>query len=357
MGKRLNEDYGPIGGYALRSPHLPYPSSPRGRGGKKEEACGFSSFSPLSLWERGAGGVRASKGRTLKNSETLPKRGHGGEVSRANFTSISLLLLLLLAAPARAADLSLDVTAEHLSATFSGDRTTEASAVTLALGWEPSDRLAVRVEVPAVRARSSQTLLARLGATPRALNALAERNRTLLRQVPGDWETGLGDIRIGVLGDLAGGGARLYRVSAEVDLKAPTADEEKRLGTGKWDARLGLLGERRFWSATLFGGAGFNHLGDPRQLELRDVPDGFLGIESEEWRELRAAVWLEGHGAVLEDGGTRSALGVGVRRSGRMPWRLVATVGLSGAEEEIGLLFGVSVAGTGSWSRPVRGRE
>ncbi len=46
---------------AFRSPHLPYPSSPGGRGGKKEKAYGSSSFSPLSLWERGAGGVRASR--------------------------------------------------------------------------------------------------------------------------------------------------------------------------------------------------------------------------------------------------------------------------------------------------------
>ncbi len=279
-------------------------------------------------------------------------------MERSKLRNLTLLLLwVLLPLPARAADFSFDVTAEHLSATFSGDRTTEANAVTLALGLEPGDRFAVRVEVPAVRARSSETLLARLGPTPRVLNALAERNRALLRQVPGEWQTGLGDVRIEVLGDLAGGGARLYRISAELNVKAPTADETKRLGTGEWDARLGLLGERRFWSATLFGGAGFNRLGDSRQLELRDVADGFLGLESEEWRKLRAAVWIEGHGAVLADGDARSAVGVGVRASGRTPWRLVTTVGLSGAEEEIGLLFGVSVAGTGTWSRPAGGRR
>jgi len=261
---------------------------------------------------------------------------------------------------ARAADVSLDVTAEHLSATFTGDRTTEASAVTLALGFAPGDRLAVRIEVPAIRTRSSQTLLAQLGPTRRVLQALAEGNRALQRQVPGDWQTGLGDVRLEVQRDFAGGGARLFRLAAELAVKAPTADEDRGLGTGRWDARVGLLGERRFWSATLFGGAGYNRLGDPRQIELRDVPDGFVGVESEPWHELRAAAWIEGHGAVVKGSPARSALGVGVRRSGLAQWRLVGTVGLSGAEEEVGFLFGVSVSGTpegGSGSRPAGRRR
>jgi len=270
---------------------------------------------------------------------------------------IAASVFTFLASAAHATNLSFDVTAEHLSATFTGDRTTEASAVTLAVGFEPGERLAVRVEVPAVRARSSETLLARLGATPRVLNALAERNRVLLRQVPGDWQTGLGDVRLEIQGDLAGGGARLYRLTGELDAKAPTADESRGLGTGRWDARVGLLGERRFWSATLFGGAGFNRLGDPGKIELRDVPDAFLGVESEPWRELRAAVWIEGHGAILEGAEARSAVGVGVRSSGPRPWRLIATVGLTGAEEEIGFLFGVSVSGGESWGRPLGRRR
>jgi len=240
--------------------------------------------------------------------------------------------------------------------TFTGDRTTEASAVTLGLGFAPSERLAVRVEVPAVRARSSQSLFSRLGPSPRVLQALAAGNRALQRQVPGDWQTGLGDVRVEIASELAGGGARLYRLATELDVKAPTADADRRLGTGRWDARIGLLGERRFWSATLFGGAGFNRLGDPRQLELRDVPDGYLGIESEPWREMRGAAWIEGHGAILAGAEARSALGLGVRGSGRRPWRLIATVGLSGAEEEIGFLFGVSVTGEADWSRPL-GRQ
>ena len=272
----------------------------------------------------------------------------------------ALLVLLLSAIPARATDLLLDVTAEHLSATFPGDRTAEASAVTFGLGLAPSGRLALRVEVPVLRARSSQPLWARFGATPRVLNALAAGNRNLMRQVPGDWRSGLGDIRMEVQADLTGGGAKLYHLIGELDVKAPTADEEEKLGTGRWDARIGLVGERRFWSATVFGGAGYNRLGDPQKLELRDVPDAFLGVESEPWHNLRAAAWIEGQSAILEGLESRTALGLGVRSSGRHPWRLVATMGLTGADEEIGLLFGVALfdaPDVESWGRPAGRRR
>src|SRR6185295_7319416 len=54
-------------------PHLPYPSSPQGRGGDKKEAL-FGSFSPLSRGERGAGGVRAAGAATLKERQRWHRR-------------------------------------------------------------------------------------------------------------------------------------------------------------------------------------------------------------------------------------------------------------------------------------------
>jgi len=306
-------------------------------------------------------------GAPLPGGGSACGRGDGGEgPGEAGFrvpaaiTAALLPLLLLAPLPARAADLILDITAEHLSASFPGDRTAEASALTLGLGLAPGDRLAIRVEVPVVRARSSQPLWARLGPTPRVLNALAAGNRNLQRQVPGEWQTGMGDVRMEIQADLAGGGARLYHLIAELDAKAPTADEREGLGTGRWDVRIGLLGERRFWSATLFGGAGYSRLGDLRRLELRDVPDAFLGVESEPWRELRAAIWIEGQSAVLAGSEARSALGLGVRSAGRHPWRIVTTIGLTGADEEIGLLFGMPLvdgSGGASWGRPAGRRR
>ena len=287
-------------------------------------------------------------------------RGAGGEGLRLAFFAV---LFFAAALPCPAAEFGFDVAVEHVSATFTEQRTFDARSVTLGLDLASHDSLLLRLEVPAIRARASQPLYMLLGPTPRVLNALAHGNRNLRRQVPGSWESGLGDVRLRVLRELGGGGARLFRVAAEVDVKAPTGDARQGLGSGEWDARLGLLAERRFWSATLFGGAGWNRLGDPdgpEMPELRDVPDGLLGVESEPWHGLTGALWVEGHGEVLAGSGRRSAVGLGLRSSGRTPWRFSATYGLSGAREELGFLLGVSLAGLAdeNWGRlPRRDRR
>src|SRR6185295_14727805 len=48
---------------ALRSPHLPGPPLPRGEEGERKPGM-LLLCSPLSPWERGVRGVRASQGRT-----------------------------------------------------------------------------------------------------------------------------------------------------------------------------------------------------------------------------------------------------------------------------------------------------
>jgi hypothetical protein len=231
------------------------------------------------------------------------------------------------------------------------------SAVRLGLELAAGPRTVLRMEVPAVRARSTESLLTLLGPTPRVLQALEGRGRDrVLAPIPGEWETGLGDVRLAVEQDLSGGGARLHRVAGAVEVKAPTADEERRLGSGEWDGRVGLLGERRTWSATFFWGAGWNLLGDPPGVELDDAPDGYLGVESEPWRgRVRGALWIEGHGEVAPEAGARAAVGVGLRGAGRRGWRVAGTVGLTDAAEDFRLLVGVGVgAPDGERRRPVR---
>src|SRR6185295_3460237 len=55
------------------APHLPYPSSPLGRGGNKKEA--FLGLSPLSLGERGAGGVRGRRRGDAEKKATVGSAG------------------------------------------------------------------------------------------------------------------------------------------------------------------------------------------------------------------------------------------------------------------------------------------
>lgn len=259
--------------------------------------------------------------------------------------AVLAVLFVLSAFQPEASAAGLDVSLEHVSATFPNRHTTEASTATLGLDLSPDERTWLRLEVPFLRARSSQTLLTRLGYTPRVRRALAEGNPRLFEPVPGEWHSGLGDVRLALLRDLAGGGVRLFRLTAELEVKAPTGNQRLGLGSGEWDARIGLAAERRFWTAVLFGGAGYNRLGDTDRAELADVPDAFLGVETEPgWRGLRGSVWVEGHAEVLPGAGRHAAVGLGARSSGARPRRLSGTAGLTDGSEDFRLLFGVSLA-------------
>jgi hypothetical protein len=157
------------------------------------------------------------------------------------------------------------------------------------------------------------------------------------------WVSGLGDLRLAASRRVVGGGAKVYRLDAGVEAKAPLADEEEGLGSGEWDARLGLSGEYRFWLARGFAGVGWNHLGDPAWVELQDVPDAYIGAESDPLGgRIILSGWLEGNPEVVEGAGSRAALGVGLRTLGRARWRLSAIVGLTDAARDFMLVVGAS---------------
>jgi len=158
-----------------------------------------------------------------------------------------------------------------------------------------------------------------------------------------EWQTGLGDLRLAASHRLLGGGAKVFRLDLGAQVKAPTADPDKGLGTGEWDGYLGITSEYRFWTATGFGGFGWNYLGDPEWVELNDVVEGYLGLESEplagRWI---VSGWFEGNPEVIEGLGSRAALGFGLRTAGKLRWRLLATVGLTDAAQDFSVLFGTS---------------
>ncbi len=159
---------------------------------------------------------------------------------------------------------------------------------------------------------------------------------------PEGWELGLGDLWLGLSLPVAGGGAKLHRLGAAIDLKAPTAAEEE-LGTGEWDARVGLLAERYFWSVTLFGGAGWTRVGDPAWTELENVWDAYLGVEGEPVGPgLRWSVWGEGMSEAAHGAGGRLLIGVGLSSSGAVRWSASATAGLTSASRDVGFSMGLS---------------
>ena len=159
---------------------------------------------------------------------------------------------------------------------------------------------------------------------------------------------GLGDLRLGVEQTLLGGGSRRFRLEAELGVKVPTADEEEYLGTGEWDARVGLVGEYELWTGRLFAGAGWNRLGDPSWTVLEDVFDVHAGLASDPLAGgLMVAGWLEANEEVLAGAGDRAAVGLSVRGGGRVRWRIGLTAGLGGSAEDLSVAFGVSLGTTG----------
>lgn len=156
--------------------------------------------------------------------------------------------------------------------------------------------------------------------------------------------TGLGDLYLAVSKRVVGGGVKLFRFDANIEAKVPTANEKEDLGTGEWDYRLGLAGDYRFWSMTAYGGVGWNKLGDPVWAEFNDVLDAYVGIDSNAIARERLIVsgWVEGWQEVIDSIGYRAALGVGLRTTGKVRWRLQVRTGLTDATADVAVLFGVS---------------
>jgi hypothetical protein len=183
--------------------------------------------------------------------------------------------------------------------------------------------------------------------------APAQGEATTLVTREGDWASGLGDLWLSLSRRIIGGGIRVYRFDANVEVKAPLADEEQNLGTGEWDYRLGWAGEYRFWSLVAYGGLGWNRLGDPAWVDFNNVFDGYLGVDSNPFagERLIASGWVDGWQEVVDGVGHRAAVGVGIRSTGKTRWRLQVRAGLTDAAEDLnvilGLAFGVAPGGPG----------
>jgi len=161
--------------------------------------------------------------------------------------------------------------------------------------------------------------------------------------------SGLGDARLGLTARLLGQASDLHRLLAELDVKAPTADEDEGLGTGEWDARVGLGAERRGWHGTLYGGVGWTSFGDPDWIELRDGADAHLGFETEPAAgNLAWTGWIEAAEPAIEGRSTATIVGVGLRREMRRPWQLSAWAGLDGDSPDFGFSLTWS-SGKTSW--------
>ncbi len=158
------------------------------------------------------------------------------------------------------------------------------------------------------------------------------------------WESGLGDLRVALSRRLVGGGVRLFRLDAGLEVKAPTADENRNLGTGQWDLRVFASGAYRFWSATGFAGVGYSRLGDPSWIDLENIYDGWLGVESDPIAGGRLTVsgWIEARQAVVASADDYAALGLGLQTTGRRRWRAAVLKGVGNGSQDLSVIVGLA---------------
>jgi len=288
----------------------------------------------------------------------------------------ALLLLLLSAPPALGAGGELFILAGMAQGAYGTDSDSDVQATRLS--FITGDTLQLRADLGVLRVQQDGLLVSPVGPIPSKprgpQGSIGQLSGQMAPQAQGDsgqgsgqgtgsgssptasedpleppiveeseWQSGLGDFRLAASHRLLGGGAKVFRLDLGVQVKAPTADPDKGLGTGEWDSYVGITSEYRFWTATGFGGFGWNYLGDPEWAELNDVVEGYLGMESEPLADRWiVSGWIEGNPEVIEGLGSRAALGFGLRTVGKLRWRLLATIGLTEAAQDLSLLFGTS---------------
>lgn len=154
-------------------------------------------------------------------------------------------------------------------------------------------------------------------------------------------ETGVGDLQV-QLARWITKQRPAGRISVRAGAKLPTADESKGLGTGETDLWLGLGWRRQGWGADVEATAGWVHLGDPSDLELRDGPAMEFAIEwpRNRWG-LRASV--DALASRLEDEPTRIRAVAGVHGplTQRVFWTGEVSAGLTDSAPDVGLELSV----------------
>ena len=160
-----------------------------------------------------------------------------------------------------------------------------------------------------------------------------------------DTASGIGDIRVALSRRLFGGGVKVFRMDAELEVKLPTADDDNGMGTGETDYRIGFWGGYRFWSSSLYARAGWNRLGDPWWGDLKNVIDVQLGMESDPVAadRLILAGWIAAAQEAVEGQGEAFNFGASLRTTGRYRWYGRVLVGLGDASPDFSVAIGLSI--------------
>jgi hypothetical protein len=147
--------------------------------------------------------------------------------------------------------------------------------------------------------------------------------------------SGLGDLRVAATYAFDTGTPLGIDLTANV--KIATADEDKGLGTGANDYGLLLDLYRDLDGTTVFGGVGYQILGDTDYVETKDVFGANVGAQHA-WGPGTFGVVYDWRGAASHTADPRSELTgfYSVRSSDATKWQFYATKGLSDGSPEWG---------------------
>ncbi len=192
--------------------------------------------------------------------------------------------------------LSLSSRPEYTEGRYGTRRTTEILYVPFKLEWSVTNRFELSLTVPYIREHGQNIFAIIGGRVPRAPQPVSTR-----RQPPpgrATTEEGLGDVLLqGSYILLEEKGLR-PEVSGFAEIKFPTADSSKGLGTGEFDETIGLGLEKKFDTWTTSLDASYTFVGSPPGASLDNSFGWSAGLAYDAVSWLRVSSTLEGATAI-----------------------------------------------------------
>lgn len=248
--------------------------------------------------------------------------------------ALSLLLVLVGAAPALAADpgLSLSGSVEYSRGDYGTDADTTIVYAPLTLRVSPTDRLTLGVTVPYIRQTTQNVVVTGGGVAVRK----GQERRT---------EEGLGDVLLKGEYVLLREGLILPEVAGSVKIKFPTADEDRGLGTGEFDETIGVSFSKTFLQRLVgYLDLGYTFVGSPPGADFDNSFSWSVGAAYLLAEPLTLFAFLEGATAISRGQDDPLDLRLGAEYKLTKVVRLTGsgTIGLSEGSADYGVSAGLA---------------
>lgn len=219
----------------------------------------------------------------------------------------------------------------HFEGSFGGAGDVAFGTVTARCRWL-SRRFEWRLSAPAVNLRSDEPVTI-VGGEPVPNTG----GRTS--------ETGAGDLLAAGQVWAVRGTAKRPWVAFLAEVKVPTADEDKGLGTGEVDIRYGIRLVQNIGRTSLFADASYTRMGDPDEIDLENVVRAGVGVAHPlgERHQFFALLENRTHPAPDRDDRIQLLIGDTARLGASRRIRLSTTilVGLSDTAADWGFVIGL----------------